>query len=149
MSPSRGGSDGDRMHIPYRLGLRDKTKQIGSHLGPVANHEGRVSEFTDQERMVQVTGIAPVPEFEQLVENLDVVLLGAGRYFRILVHGASLKTGSLAAQYRGGAPAWARRKPASGSRCFRAAARWAAMSDPRTRCGPTSGRGRPSRNRTP
>ena len=38
---------------------------------------------------MQVTSIAPIPEFRQLLKNLIVVLLRTNRYFYWLVHGRS------------------------------------------------------------
>ena len=78
LAPARGCPHGDQVHVPYRLGLGDETKQIGGDLRPVANHERRVAEFMDQERVVQGTNVASVPEFRQLIDNPDVVLLCAG-----------------------------------------------------------------------
>ena len=46
LSP-RGRSDGDRMHISNRLGLRDKAEQISGDARSVTDDERRVSEFMD------------------------------------------------------------------------------------------------------
>src|SRR5262245_3961172 len=80
-SPAGGRTDGDRMHVSNRLGLREKAKQIRDDLGPVANDERRVSKLVNEEWMVQVAGIPRTPEFMQLVENLAVVLVGTDRNF--------------------------------------------------------------------
>jgi hypothetical protein len=73
--------DGERMHISDRLGLRDEAEQISDDPRSVADDERRVSKLMDQERVVQVTSIAPIPEFRQRLENLIVVLLRTDRYF--------------------------------------------------------------------
>jgi hypothetical protein len=72
---------GDHMHIPNRLSLRDKAKQVSDDLGSPMNEEGRVSKLMNQEWMVKVAGISIVPEFMQLIENLIVVLLGTSPKF--------------------------------------------------------------------
>ena len=79
LSP-RGCPDGDRMHISDRLGLRDKAEQISDDPRSVTDDERGVSKLMDQERVVQVTRIAPIPEFRQLLENLIVVLLRTDRF---------------------------------------------------------------------
>jgi len=61
--PARGHSDGNRMHVSHRLGLRNETKQVRDDLGFPANHERRVSKLVNQERVVQVTDIPRTPEF--------------------------------------------------------------------------------------
>src|SRR5262249_51219245 len=79
---ARGGPNGHRVHVSDRLGLRDKAEQVRSDPRSVTRDERRVSELVDQKRVVEVTGIAPIPEFRQVFENLIVVLLGADRNFR-------------------------------------------------------------------
>jgi hypothetical protein len=88
-SSSRRCLDGDRVHVSNRLGLRDEAEQIGDDPGSVTDDERCVAKLVDQERMVQVTRLAPVPELRQLFENLIVVLLRTGRYRRRLGHGRS------------------------------------------------------------
>ena len=89
MLPARRCADGDRMHISNRLGLRDKAEQVSVNPESVTNYERRISKLMDEERVVQVTSIAPIPEFRQLIQNLIVVLLRTDRYFYWLVHGRS------------------------------------------------------------
>jgi hypothetical protein len=80
MSSSCRGADRDRMHISNRLGLRDKAEQISNDLRSIANYEGRAPKLMDQKRVVQVTSIAVLPKFRQLLKDLIVILLGAERY---------------------------------------------------------------------
>src|SRR5215470_16698436 len=80
-SPAGRRTDGERMHVSDRLGLREKAKQIREDLGSVANDERRVSKLVNEEWMVQVAGVPRTPEFMQLIENLVVVLVGAQRNF--------------------------------------------------------------------
>src|SRR5262249_2623366 len=80
-SPAGRRTDGERMHVSDRFGLREKTKQIRDDLGSVANDERRVSKLVNEEWMVQVAGIPRTPEFMELVENLGVVLVGTDRDF--------------------------------------------------------------------
>ena len=89
MASARRCPDGERMHISDRLGLRDEAEQISDDPRSVTDDERRVSKLMDQERVVQVTSIAPIPEFRQLFKNLIVVLQRTGRYFYWLVHGRS------------------------------------------------------------
>jgi hypothetical protein len=70
LSP-RGCSDGDRMHISNRFGLRDKAEQISDDTRSFTNDECRVSKLTDEEGVVQVTSIAPIPEFRQALQESD------------------------------------------------------------------------------
>src|SRR6266511_5293236 len=58
----RGCPHRDRMHISDRLGLRDEAEQISDDPGSVTDDERRVSKLMDQERVVQVTRIAPIPD---------------------------------------------------------------------------------------
>jgi hypothetical protein len=69
-SPAGGRTDGERMHVSDRFGLREKAKQIRDDLGSAANDERRVSKLVNEEGMVQVAGIPRTPEFMQLIENL-------------------------------------------------------------------------------
>src|SRR5262249_16486554 len=85
-SPAGRRTDGERMHVSDRLGLREKAKQIRDDLLSVANDERRVSKLMNEEWMVQVAGIPRTPKFMQLIENLGVVLLGTNRNFRGNAH---------------------------------------------------------------
>jgi hypothetical protein len=85
-SPAGRRTDGDRMHVSDRLGLREKAKQIRDDLPSVANDERRVSKLVNEEWMVQVASIPRTPEFMQLIENLGVVLLGTDRNFHGNAH---------------------------------------------------------------
>jgi hypothetical protein len=76
----------DRMHVAHRLGLREKAEQVGGDLPSPADDEGRISELVDEERVVELAGVAPVPEFMQLVEDAVVVLPGADLNLRRSVH---------------------------------------------------------------
>ena len=51
-----------------------------------ARDERRISKFMDQERVVELTHVAPIPEFGQLLENLHVILRRTGRYLYWLAH---------------------------------------------------------------
>jgi hypothetical protein len=82
MPPARGCPNGHRVHVSDRLGLRDEAEQIRDDPRSGTHDERCVSELVDQKRVVQVTGIAAIPEFRQVGENLIVVLPGAGQYFR-------------------------------------------------------------------
>src|SRR5262249_41881168 len=53
-SPAGRRTDGDRMHVSDRLGLREKAKQIRDDLGSVANDERGVAKLVNEEWMVQV-----------------------------------------------------------------------------------------------
>ena len=83
MSSARGCPNGHCVHVSDRLGLRDEAEQIRDDPRSVTHDERCVSELVDQKRVVQVTGIAPIPEFRQVRENLIVVLLGAGSIFPV------------------------------------------------------------------
>jgi hypothetical protein len=99
------------MHISNRLGLREKAEQISNDLRSIANYEGRVPELMDQERVMQVTSVAALPKFRQLLEDLIVILLCAERYFN---QGAGLTGGTLACSrsrtYSVNATCWPRRR---------------------------------------
>jgi len=75
--PARGCAYRNCVHVSNRLGLRDESEQISHDLWSAANDERRVSELVNEKRVMQMTGIAAVPEFIQFIQNLVVVRRGA------------------------------------------------------------------------
>src|SRR6516225_1615828 len=77
-----------RLHARIRsAGSARKTEQIRNDVPSVADDECGVAELMDQENVVEMTGIASVPELGQRRENLVVVLHRTIGYFDWLGHG--------------------------------------------------------------